>query len=113
KLPAGSLLVQAERGGALHIPAEAVRNDLNETDLGWGDVGDLAFRLPHVIAGADAMHEPVLGLHQAVHLAPEAERPDHPHGVDLLLRQELAAALLIGAHTGKPRARAWAAGQER
>src|SRR6516164_5548540 len=113
RLPAGSLFVQAERGGALHVPAEAVRNDFNETDLGWGDVGDLAFRLPHVIAGGDAMHEPVLGLYQAEHIAAEAQRADHLQGVERVLLEELATAFLIGAHAGKPRARARAARQER
>src|SRR5215472_1562996 len=93
RTPCWTLLVQAERRGPLHIPAEAVRNDFNETDLGRSDLGDLAFRRTHVIAGADAMDQAVLGLHQAEHLAAETQCADHPQRVERVLLEELAVAL--------------------
>src|SRR5215469_4248328 len=93
KTPCGPLLVQGKRGGALHIPAEAVRNDFNETDLGGRDLGDLAFRLTHVLADCDAMHQAVFGLYEAEHAAAEAQRAHHLQRVERELFEELAIAL--------------------
>src|SRR5260370_15275021 len=112
-LPAGPLLVQGERRGALHVPAEAVRNYFNQCDLGRCDVGDLAFRLPQVVAGAHAMHQAVLGLHQSEHLPAEAQRADHLQRVERELLEELSIALGVATYAPGPRTGARAARQER
>src|SRR5579871_5913473 len=62
-------LVQSHSRGAFHVPAETVRNDFNQTDLGWRDVGDLAVGLAEVVTHRDTMHEPVLRTNESVYSA--------------------------------------------
>src|SRR2546429_8219742 len=111
--PAGPLLVQGEPPGAPLVPAEAVRNDFNQSDLGRRDVGDLAFRLAEVVAGPHAMPQAVLVLHQAVHRPAEAQRADHLQRVERELLEELAVALGDGTYAAIARTGTRGARQER
>ena len=60
-LPAGHSF-SAERGGALHVAAESVRNDFGHIDPRGFDRGDAAFVLAEVVARQHAVHEAVLRL---------------------------------------------------
>src|SRR5262249_31941243 len=91
------LFGQAERRGALEVPAEAVGNDFGQIDLRGGDLGDAPIGLADVIAHDHAVYELVFRLHEAVCRITEVQRTHHLQRVERELFEELAIALRVRA----------------